>query len=107
MSQSIRWVVRGVRGRVRANFNWPGGITNRSVVHVTAGEVRFGNTVRQPTPPFQDFYYVLGDADIWVTNIAPHLLCGAVISTHVLRTTGRRVGRLDLHFYVAHPRNRR
>jgi len=73
MSRSVRWVVRGVRGRVPASFTWPGVITNRSVVHVTAGEVRFGNTLRRPTPPFQDFYYVLGDADIWVSNISPRL----------------------------------
>ena len=72
MSNSIRWVVRGVQGRVRANFSWPGVITNTSVVQVTAGEVKFGGTTRDPSPPFQDFYYVLGDADIWISNISPH-----------------------------------
>jgi hypothetical protein len=73
MSRSVRWVVRGVHGRVPANFNWPGVITARSVVHVTAGEVGFGTTQARPTPPFQNFFYILGDADIWVTNISPHL----------------------------------
>ncbi len=72
MSNSIRWVVRGVQGRVRANFSWPGVITNTSVVHITAGEVKFGGTIREPSPPFQDFYYVLGDADVWISNISPH-----------------------------------
>jgi hypothetical protein len=72
MSKSIRWVVRGVHGRVRANFNWPGVITARSVVHVTAGQVGVGTTQIRPTPPFQDFFYHLGDADVWVSNISPH-----------------------------------
>jgi hypothetical protein len=72
MSQSIRWVLRGVQGRVRANFNWPGVISARSVVHVTAGEVQPGTTQAQPTPPLQNFFYVLGDADVWVSNISPH-----------------------------------
>jgi hypothetical protein len=72
MSKSIRYVIRGVHGRVRANFNWPGVITNQSVVHITAGEVNFGNTRRDFEPPGQDFYYILGDADIWVSNVSPH-----------------------------------
>ncbi|MFL6591136.1 MAG: hypothetical protein ACJ8GK_00295 [Luteimonas sp.] len=73
MSQTIRWVVRGVNGRVPCDFSWPGVITNRSTVHVTAGEVKPGGTLRLPTPPYQDFYYVLGDADVWISNISPHL----------------------------------
>ncbi|HJX29722.1 MAG TPA: hypothetical protein VJ885_17610 [Thermoanaerobaculia bacterium] len=71
MSQSIRWVVRGVRGRVRVRFNWEI-ITLRSVVHVTAGEVSFGSSQIQAAPPFQNFSYILGEADIWVSNISPH-----------------------------------
>jgi hypothetical protein len=71
MSQSIRWVLRGVHGRVRANFNWPI-IGARSVVHISAGEVRFGTTQTNPAPPFQNFFYVLGDADVSVSNISPH-----------------------------------
>lgn len=74
MSNSIRYVIRRVRGRIRCNFNWPGVITSRSVVNVTAGEVRYGTPLRSiNTTPFQDFHYVLGDADIWVSNISPHL----------------------------------
>jgi hypothetical protein len=71
MSQSIRWVIRGIRGRVRANFNWPI-ISARSVVHISAGEVRFGTTQANQHPPLQDFHYVLGDADVSVSNISPH-----------------------------------
>jgi hypothetical protein len=71
MAQSIRYLIRGVRGRVRANFNWPI-ITARSVVHVTAGQVGFGTTQVHPTPPTQNFFYILGDADVWVSNISPH-----------------------------------
>ena len=72
MGASVRWVIRGVQGRVRCNFSWPI-ITARSVVHITAGEVRFGTTQGRPHPgPGQDFYYVVGDADIWVSNISPH-----------------------------------
>jgi hypothetical protein len=41
-------------------------------VHVTAGEVKYGTTDRVPVTPGQDFFYVLGSADIWVTNISPH-----------------------------------
>jgi hypothetical protein len=40
-------------------------------VHVTAGEVAPGTTQSQPTPPIQNFFYVLGEANIWVTNISP------------------------------------
>lgn len=70
MSQSVRWVIRGVHGRVRCTFTWPI-ISARSVVHVTAGEVRFGTTQLRPTPPAQDFHYIVGDADVWVSNISP------------------------------------
>jgi hypothetical protein len=46
----------------------------RSVVHITAAEVKFGTTqVHQDPPPrAQDFYYHLGDASVWVSNIGPH-----------------------------------
>lgn len=71
MSQSVRWVIRNVRGRVRADFTWPI-IRARSIVHISAGQVIYGSGEIQPTPPFQNFGYVLGDADIWVTNISPH-----------------------------------
>ncbi len=42
------------------------------MVHITAGEVKFGTTQRQPTPPTQDFFYHVGDASVWVSNISPH-----------------------------------
>ena len=72
MAQSYRYIRRGVHGRVGENFNWPGVITARSVVHVTAGEVKIGTTQLQQTPPVQDFFYHLGDASVWVSNISPH-----------------------------------
>ena len=72
MSRSIRFVRRGVQGRVRQNFNWPGVITARSVVHISAGEVKFGTTQQQQIPPLQDFHYVLGAANVWISNIGPH-----------------------------------
>ncbi|WP_295644035.1 hypothetical protein [uncultured Methylibium sp.] len=71
MSNSVRWVIRGIRGRVPANFNW-GIISARSIVHVSAAEVRFGTTQVNPQPPLQNFFYNLGAADIWVSNISPH-----------------------------------
>jgi hypothetical protein len=72
MPNSIRWLLRGVKGRVRANFNWPGVISALSVVQITAGEVHFGSSQVQTMQPLQDFGYVLGDADVWVSNISPH-----------------------------------
>jgi hypothetical protein len=72
MAQSIRYLIRRVNGRIRANFNWPGVITARSVVHVTASEVGVGTTQLNPTPPVQNFFYNLGAADVWVSNISPH-----------------------------------
>jgi hypothetical protein len=72
MSNSIRWVIKRVNGRVRANFNWPGVITARSVVNITAGEVGFGSSEIVRSGPPQNFFYHLGDADIWVSNICPH-----------------------------------
>jgi hypothetical protein len=73
MSQSIRFVRRGVRGRVRQNFNLPGLIHSaQAVVHITAGEVRQGNRSIVAGGAVQDFIYILGDADIWVSNISPH-----------------------------------
>ena len=72
MARSIRFVRRGVQGVSRQNFNWPGVISARSVVHVTAGEVGPGTTQAHPTPPIQDFFYRLGAASVWVSNISPH-----------------------------------
>ncbi|HJZ59956.1 MAG TPA: hypothetical protein VKE74_33750 [Gemmataceae bacterium] len=72
MARSIRYLRRGVQGQSRQNFNWPGVISARSVVHVTAAEVQFGTTQAQPNPPVQDFHYVLGAAPVWVSNVSPH-----------------------------------
>ena len=74
MSQSVRRVLHGVNGRVRVNHNLPGIVKSpQAVVHITAGEIAAG-------PPSQvlggaaeqDFMYVLGDADVWVSNVSPH-----------------------------------
>lgn len=72
MARSIRFIRRGVQGRVRQNFNWPGVITARSVVHVTAAEIGVGTTQMRPDPPVQNFHYHLGEASVWVSNIGPH-----------------------------------
>ena len=73
MSKSIRYVRRGVQGRVRQNFNLPGIIKSRqAVVHVTAGEITPANPSRVLGGAEQDFKYNLGDADIWVSNVSPH-----------------------------------
>jgi hypothetical protein len=57
---------------VRCNYNWPGVITARSVVHITAAEVGFGTTQARPVAPSQDFHYHLGEASVWVSNVSPH-----------------------------------
>jgi hypothetical protein len=73
MSQSKRFLLRGIQGRHRHNFNWPEAITSRqAVVQITAGEAK------QPANPslgpggVQEWMYNLGDANIWVSNISPH-----------------------------------
>src|SRR4051812_46043777 len=72
MGTSVRYIIRRVNGRIRCNFNWPGEITARSVVHVSAAQIQFGTTQARGGAPFQDFYYHMGDADVWVSNISPH-----------------------------------
>ena len=72
MSKSIRFVRRGVQGRVRQNFNWPGVINSaQAVVHITAGEVIQGPRT-EVGGIAQDFIYNLGNADVSVSNISPH-----------------------------------
>jgi hypothetical protein len=77
MPQSIRFVKRGVRGRVRQNFN-TGLIKSRtSVVHITAAEIKPPDpsvppVFKQVGEPDQNFIYHLGDASVWVSNISPH-----------------------------------
>ncbi|WGF89420.1 hypothetical protein [Marinivivus vitaminiproducens] len=72
MARSIRFVRRSVQGRARQNFNWPGVISARSVVHITAAECGFGTTQINQVPPTQDFHYHLGAANVWISNIGPH-----------------------------------
>jgi hypothetical protein len=71
VAKSIRYLRRGVSGRLKENFEWPGIITDKSVVHVSAGEVKYGATSGSPGPG-QNFFYILGDADVWVSNVSPH-----------------------------------
>lgn len=79
MSQSIRFIQRGVHGRVRQNFNWPAIKSRASVVQITAAEIKPRDPgvpdVHQlePGEPAQNFIYHLGDANVWVSNISPHL----------------------------------
>ncbi|WP_159029703.1 hypothetical protein [Streptomyces marincola] len=56
---------------MRQNFDWDI-ITDRSVVHITAGEVAFGTTEATPVTPGQNSYYHLGAAPVWVSNVSPH-----------------------------------
>jgi hypothetical protein len=78
MSQSVRFVRRGVRGRVRQNFNTPLIKTGASVVNITAGEIIPPDPNIPPhfllpgEPQGQNFRYNLGDANVWVSNISPH-----------------------------------
>lgn len=75
MAQSIRFVRRGVQGRVRQNFNWPAIRSRQSVVTITAGEVQPSGSSEVLGPnglTTQDFMYHLGDANVWVSNVSPH-----------------------------------
>lgn len=77
MSQSFRIVRRGVRGRVRQNFNTGAIRSHASVVHITAGEIipldpSVIPLFSEPGEPGQNFRYNLGDANVWVSNISPH-----------------------------------
>ena len=72
MSTSWRTVVRG-HGRIRANWNAPG-IHPTSVVHISAAEISSEqNHIFATDRTAQRFAYHLGDADIWVSNISPHV----------------------------------
>src|SRR6266849_6544994 len=73
MAQSIRFVLRGVKGRVRSNFNFSAIKSPQAVVHITAGEVKPGpDSIVLGGAARQNFMYNLGDADVWVSNISPH-----------------------------------
>jgi hypothetical protein len=67
---SVRQYYEPVKGRLNANFNWPGVITSKSVVMITASEYK-------PEPGNQHFQHsdytrFRGDANVWVSSIAPH-----------------------------------
>ena len=68
MSESVRFVVHRVMGRTHRIFRW-WIIDVLSVVQITAGEVR----PRKPrdTSPAQDYEFIIGEADVGVTNIGP------------------------------------
>ncbi|MEA3035430.1 MAG: hypothetical protein QOH04_1192 [Sphingomonadales bacterium] len=66
MSRSIRLIYRNQMGRSKHNYNWPP-ITKRSAVVITAAEWKAGNN-----PEDSSGRPVLGDADIYVTNIGSH-----------------------------------
>jgi hypothetical protein len=59
----------GLRGRCRMNFNWPP-ITALSVVNISAGEATDWESAHLVGG--QLFNYILGDANVWVSNISPH-----------------------------------
>ena len=67
MARSIRLLYRNVQGRLRRNFNWEG-LTESSAVLITAAE--WGATADPfDSPPGRPN---LGEANVYVTNIAPH-----------------------------------
>ena len=64
MPKTIRKFWGPLQGRARLNYNWP--IINQdSVVIITAAEYTKQN------PPSDDYRFI-GDANITVSNIAPH-----------------------------------
>jgi hypothetical protein len=66
----------GLRGRCRMNFNWQDqNIGEPSIVHISAAEahdIGSASVFGMYGGPGQDFSYLLGDADVWVSNISPH-----------------------------------
>lgn len=72
MSQSFRFVRRGVHGRLPSNVNLPGIITSaQAVVHMSAGEIQAGPRT-QVGAVAQDFIYHVGAANVWISNVSPH-----------------------------------
>jgi hypothetical protein len=66
MARSIRVLYRGVQGRVRRNFNWEP-ITEKSAVVITAAEWHLSGGIFGT-----DGRPLLGEANVYVTNIGPH-----------------------------------
>jgi hypothetical protein len=78
LSKSIRFVKRGVRLRNRENFNTDIIRSGTSVVNITAAEIRpidpnVNPRLKLAGEPDQNFIYNLGDANVWVSNVSPHL----------------------------------
>jgi hypothetical protein len=83
MSRSFRVVVKNFQGHVRENFNFPtfpNGDqelfykSHNLAINVTAAQIRppeIDSNVVGDTPS-RNYIYFLGDAVVWVTNIAPH-----------------------------------
>ena len=77
MSQSVRFVRRGIHGRVGQNYNWDAIKSRTSVVHITAAEIippdpTVPPVLKQLGEPNQNFMYHVGDANVWVSNVSPH-----------------------------------
>jgi len=77
MSKSIRFVRRGINGRIRQNFNWDAIRSHASVVHITAAEIipldpNIPPNLKDAGEPDQNFRYHLGDINVWVSNVSPH-----------------------------------
>ena len=72
MSQTIRILYRGQKGRIRSNFNW--GITppisKQTVVLMSAAEAKVDPGSIFGIENATTFH--LGDADVYVTNVSPH-----------------------------------
>ncbi len=66
MSRSIRLIYRNQQGRLRKNHNWDA-ITKRTAVIITAAEWKAGSDPTDATGR-----PILGEANIYVTNIGPH-----------------------------------
>lgn len=72
MPRSIRLLYRNVQGRMRCNYNWDA-ITARSAVLVTAAEFNGGRPDSYGIPPISVVGRpLLGEANVYVTNIGPH-----------------------------------
>jgi hypothetical protein len=66
MARSVRFIRKGVQGRVRQNFNFAP-IHENSAVIITASEFKFAPGIGEHLGrPF------LGEASVFVTNIGPH-----------------------------------
>jgi hypothetical protein len=72
MSNTIRILYHGQKGRTRMNFNWniTPPITKKSVVVMSAAEAAFIHNQIGGAENASSFH--LGEADVFVTNVSPH-----------------------------------